>query len=314
MPATHRLTSSSVSERWICTGTLELGGALAPPSAASARSASRSRAGAKPGRASSPPAARRSARGCGRRRRRRARTSPASQSSISGAAVTARTPASSTARAVGVGVPVHVPKAGGPGADHLHAGEPRPPVDVLVVHPLLDRPDVLGQPLHQRQVVGVAAKQGHRRVGVGVDEARHQRHPGAVDHLVAGGGLDPGPELGDQPVDGPESDPLAVERAPMTDGAHSGLKRRARRRLPDAGAQWQAIRALRTPAWRRSAAAVGARWTPRSVITPRLSREGRRPASRRASPGVSAVRLDLLEGELASPTPLARLSTMQTAA
>ena len=72
------------------------------------------------------------------------------------------------------------------GADHLDAGEPRAPVDVVVLHPLLDRPDVLGQPLHQRQVVGEAAKQGHRRVGVAVDEAGDQRHPGAVDDLVAG--------------------------------------------------------------------------------------------------------------------------------
>ena len=62
-----------------------------------------------------------------------------------------------------------------PGRDHLQAGEPRAPVDVLGARAALGRPDVALEPLHQRQVVGVAAKQGHRRVGVAVDQARDER-------------------------------------------------------------------------------------------------------------------------------------------
>ncbi|MNR20783.1 hypothetical protein D3C85_1376460 [compost metagenome] len=38
----------------------------------------------------------------------------------------------------------------------------------------LCRPDVVLQPVHQRLVVGHAAQQGHRRVAVQVDKARHQ--------------------------------------------------------------------------------------------------------------------------------------------
>ena len=37
------------------------------------------------------------------------------------------------------------------------------------------------QPLHQRQVVAEAAEQGHRRVGVAVDQRRREQHPGGVE-------------------------------------------------------------------------------------------------------------------------------------
>jgi hypothetical protein len=33
---------------------------------------------------------------------------------------------------------------------------------------------VLGQPFHQRQIIGQTAQQAHGRMGVGVDEARYQ--------------------------------------------------------------------------------------------------------------------------------------------
>ena len=63
------------------------------------------------------------------------------------------------------------------------------------------------QPLHQRQVVGVAAEQRHRRVRVAVDEAGHDRRAGAVDHLVAGARPSTsGPELGDRAVLDPQAD------------------------------------------------------------------------------------------------------------
>lgn len=42
----------------------------------------------------------------------------------------------------------------------------------MLGHLGLHRPDVVLQPLHQRQVVSIAAEEGHRRMGMRVDEAR----------------------------------------------------------------------------------------------------------------------------------------------
>ena len=47
----------------------------------------------------------------------------------------------------------------------------------------LDRHHVAHQPDVEPQVVGEAAQQRHRRVRVGVDEARHDHAPAAVDRL-----------------------------------------------------------------------------------------------------------------------------------
>ena len=56
--------------------------------------------------------------------------------------------------------------------DHLERGQPRADAHELRRHGrLLGREDVLRQPVHQRQVVGQAAVQHHRRVRVRVDEA-----------------------------------------------------------------------------------------------------------------------------------------------
>jgi len=44
------------------------------------------------------------------------------------------------------GLPVHVPEADGAGADHLDAGEPGPPVDVVGVEAGLGGPDVVLAP------------------------------------------------------------------------------------------------------------------------------------------------------------------------
>ncbi len=41
----------------------------------------------------------------------------------------------------------------------------------------LGRPDVMLQPLHQRQVVGETTQQGHRGMGVQIDESRNQHVP-----------------------------------------------------------------------------------------------------------------------------------------
>ena len=108
-------------------------------------------------------------------------------------------------------LPVHVPEAGGAGAGHLGAGQPRPPVDVLGVELRLDRPDPLFQPGHQRQVAAAAAKQRHRRVGVAVDQGRDQEGAVGVDRLVAGRGRDLRPDRRDPPVLAAHADGLAVE-------------------------------------------------------------------------------------------------------
>jgi hypothetical protein len=111
-------------------------------------------------------------------------------------------------------LPVHVPEPDRPRASHLQARKPRAPVDVLALEPVLGGPDVLLEPLHQRQVVGVAPEQRHRRMRVRVDQPRDQRQPGGVDHLVARLRLDASPELLDHPVDRPQPDLVAVEPGP----------------------------------------------------------------------------------------------------
>ena len=50
----------------------------------------------------------------------------------------------------------------------------------------LGGPDVAFQPRHQRQIVGQAAQQAHRGVGVGVDQPGHQQLAGQLDDLCAG--------------------------------------------------------------------------------------------------------------------------------
>ena len=97
--------------------------------------------------------------------------------SKSGPPTVARRPASAHGPRGRLRVPVHVPEAGRAGADHLQAGEPGAPVDVVGLELGLDRPDPSSQPGHQRQVAAVAAEEGHRRVGVAVDEWRRRAAP-----------------------------------------------------------------------------------------------------------------------------------------
>jgi hypothetical protein len=82
---------------------------------------------------------------------------------------------------------VHVVEAGDAAAQHLGAGEQRAVLHELrrdVLH--LGGPDVLLQPAHQRQVVGQAAHQRHRRVGVRVHQPRDQRMLAEVDLFIGG--------------------------------------------------------------------------------------------------------------------------------
>src|SRR3546814_188324 len=83
-----------------------------------------------------------------------------------------------------VGEEVVLVDAGGAAAEHLRDRQGDAVGDeVRADHRALDRPDVLLQPDLQRQVVGDAAQQRHRVVGVAVDEAGHQRAVRAADGL-----------------------------------------------------------------------------------------------------------------------------------
>ena len=65
---------------------------------------------------------------------------------------------------------IHVVEAGHAAAQHFRAGEPRAVVDELFRHMLhLGRPDVLIEPVHQREVVGEPAHQRHGGVRMEVD-------------------------------------------------------------------------------------------------------------------------------------------------
>jgi hypothetical protein len=74
-----------------------------------------------------------------------------------------------------VGPEVHVAEAGHTGTQHLGDGELRAIAHEPGIDPaLLQRPDDLAEPGHQRAVLCAAAQQGHRRMRVGVDEAGQQ--------------------------------------------------------------------------------------------------------------------------------------------
>ena len=76
----------------------------------------------------------------------------------------------------GVREKIHIVEAGGAGFQHLGDGELAAVVHELGADPFrFRRPHVVLQPVHQRQVVGHAAKQTHGRVRMGVNQARHQR-------------------------------------------------------------------------------------------------------------------------------------------
>ena len=82
---------------------------------------------------------------------------------------------------------VHLVEAGDAPAQHLGAGEQGAVAHHRGRHVLaLGRPDVVFQPAHERQVVGHAAHQGHRRVGMGVDQPRDQHVVGQLDRGVVG--------------------------------------------------------------------------------------------------------------------------------
>src|SRR3989442_374123 len=68
--------------------------------------------------------------------------------------------------------------------DHLEARELRAPVDVLRLDLRLPRPDRFLEPVLQREIVGVAPQEGHRRVRVGVHKPRDRGPRPPVDRRV----------------------------------------------------------------------------------------------------------------------------------
>ncbi len=76
-------------------------------------------------------------------------------------------------RGGGVGEEIHIVEAGGAAADHLGGGQAHAiGAEGVADVGALGRPDMVLQPVHQRQVVGQPAQQAHRRMRVRVDQAR----------------------------------------------------------------------------------------------------------------------------------------------
>ena len=82
----------------------------------------------------------------------------------------------------GAAVQVHLARRGHAAEQQLVAAEQHAPADVVVGHPALERPDRLAQPAVEREAVAGTAQEGHRRVGVRVDEAGHHE-PAEGDHV-----------------------------------------------------------------------------------------------------------------------------------
>src|SRR5574341_737715 len=135
-------------------------------------------------------------------------------------------------------------------ADHLAGRQRRAPVHVIRRQGALHHPDFLVQPAIKGQVFRPAALEGHRRVAVGVEEARHGSPPAAVNHVVGfqvGGRSPDGCNLpiADHQIGVVEDRPLLVERHDFqvsnARGGHggswrayrpSGLTARTRSRSP----------------------------------------------------------------------------------
>ena len=107
---------------------------------------------------------------------------------------------------------VHIREGGRPALQHLHRGEQGAPVDEVGGDERgLGREDVVVEPGHQREVVGEAAQQRHRRVAVRVDQAGDDEVAGSVDDGRAGGaGIVRGEHRGDAVA-------LDENRAPLED-------------------------------------------------------------------------------------------------
>jgi len=79
---------------------------------------------------------------------------------------------------------VHVMERSGAGFDHLEAGKPRSPVDIVPGKVGFQRPDLFGEPLLQGHVIGVASEQGHGSMGMGIDKTGEENPAFSFDDGV----------------------------------------------------------------------------------------------------------------------------------
>ena len=76
---------------------------------------------------------------------------------------------------------VHVDERGHAAQQHFDDTQRHAQLHVVRGLVRLERPDVVVEPRHQRNVVGIAALQGHGRMAVGVHQPRHEEFAPAVD-------------------------------------------------------------------------------------------------------------------------------------
>ena len=132
----------------------------------------------------------------------------------------------------GIEEPVLVVEGGRAGADHLQAGDLGRPIDEIVVQVLLYGPDFL-EPVEEEHVLADPPHQGHRRVGMHVDESGDGDLAGAVHHLdvsgklpargIPGGADPPDPALPDQDV----LAGITEGNVPEEDGSHQSSSKSA---------------------------------------------------------------------------------------
>jgi hypothetical protein len=80
---------------------------------------------------------------------------------------------------------IHVREAGDATFDLLGDGQVGAVADKILVDPFgFGWPDVVFQPGHQRQVVGQAAEQGHRRMSVSIDQAGAEQDVRQFSHFA----------------------------------------------------------------------------------------------------------------------------------
>ena len=80
---------------------------------------------------------------------------------------------------------VHIGKAGCAALKHFDNAQHRTPIDVVGIHFVLDRPDFILQPVHERHIVSIAAQQRHRYVAMSINHAGRCQLPLAVDDFVS---------------------------------------------------------------------------------------------------------------------------------
>ena len=80
-------------------------------------------------------------------------------------------------------IPIHIDKGRHATAQHLDNTQLGTQLHIVAVDQRLVGPDVVVQPLHQLNIVGIASHQCHRHVAMGVDQTRHQQFASSV-HLA----------------------------------------------------------------------------------------------------------------------------------